>query len=64
MLTVKSFYEMAQYLLQLPGVESALSNRLCCQDLLENFFSKQRQATNNNPNVHSPTHQPHGLPAQ
>ena len=44
---------MAQYLLQLPGVDSLLSNRLCCQDLLEQFFGKQRQrgATNDNPNV-------------
>jgi len=44
---------MAQYLLQLPGVESVLSNRLCYQDLLEQLFGKQRQrgATNDNPNV-------------
>ena len=53
MFTVKSFCEMAQYLLQLPGVDSLLSNRLCCQDLLEQFFGKQRQrgATNDNPNI-------------
>ena len=32
---------------------SVLSNKLCCQDLQEQFFGKQRQqgATNNNPNV-------------
>ena len=47
---MKSLCEMAQYLLQMPGVNSVLSNRLCCQDLLEQFFCKQRQqrATNDN----------------
>ena len=52
-LIVKSFCEMAQHLQQLPGVESVLSNRLCCQDLFEQFFGKQHQrgATNDNPNV-------------
>ena len=44
---------MAKYLLQLPGVKSVLSNRLCCQDQLEQFFGKQRQrgGTNDNPNI-------------
>jgi len=48
-----SFCEMAQYLLKLPGVKSILSNRLCCQDSLEQFFGKQRQqgGTNDNPNI-------------
>ena len=51
--SVKSFCEMSRYLLHLPEVKSVLSNRLCCQDLLEQFFGKQRQqgGTNDNPNV-------------
>jgi hypothetical protein len=50
---VKSFCEMSRYLLKLPEVKSVLSNRLCCQDLLEQFFGKQRQqgGTNDNPTV-------------
>ena len=50
---VTSFCEMTKYLLKLPGVKSVLSNRLCCQDLLEQFFGKQRQrgGTNDNPNI-------------
>ena len=44
---------MAQYLLKYPGVKNIISNRLCCQDQLEQFFGKQRQrgATNDNPNI-------------
>jgi len=52
-LIATSFCEMAQYLLKLPGVKSVLSNRLCCQDSLEQFFGKQCQqgGTKDNPNV-------------
>ena len=34
-------------------MNSLLSNRICCQDILEQFFGKQRQqrGTNDNPNV-------------
>ena len=44
---------MAKYLLEIPGVKALLSSRLCCQDLLEQFFGKQRQrgGTNDNPNI-------------
>ena len=44
---------MAKYLLKLPWVKSVLSNQLCCQDQLEQFFGKQRQrgGTNDNPNI-------------
>ena len=44
---------MAKYLLELPGVKAVLSNRLCCQDQVKQFFGKQRQrgGTNDNPNI-------------
>ena len=44
---------MGQYLLSIPEVNSLLSNRICCQDILEQFFGKQCQqrGTNDNPNV-------------
>ena len=50
---VKSFCEIGQYLLSIPEVNSLLSNQICCQNILEQFFGKQRQQreTNDNPNV-------------
>ena len=53
LISVQSFCEMSRYLLHIPQVKSVLSNRLCCQDLQEQFFGKQCQqgGTNDNPNV-------------
>ncbi|XP_062511520.1 uncharacterized protein LOC134187418 isoform X2 [Corticium candelabrum] len=51
--TLEGIKITGQYLLSIPEVNSLLSNRICCQDILEQFFGKQRQqrGTNNNPNV-------------
>ena len=50
--TVKSFVEMARYLLDQPGVKFLLSERFC-QDPLESFFGHQRSkgGHNDNPTV-------------
>ena len=49
---VKSFIELARYVLSLPGAPPLLSRRIT-QDPLEKFFSLQRQRgrVNENPNV-------------
>lgn len=50
--TVKSFVELVQYILKIPGAKYFLSERIS-QDPLENFFGVQRQRgrTGENPNV-------------
>lgn len=50
---MSSFVEILEYIFKIPGVEFFLSNRLC-QDLIEKFFSQQRQrgGANDNPNCH------------
>ena len=50
--TVKSFVELGQFLLSVPGVSCFLSERLC-QDPLEKFFGCQRQQgrASENPSV-------------
>ena len=50
--TVKSFVELAQFLLSVPGVKCFLSEKLC-QDPLEKFFGCQRQrgSSSENPSV-------------
>ena len=52
MLTGKPFISLARELLQ-EGYQFILSERLVCQDSVENFFGKQRQALggNNAPTV-------------
>ena len=53
-LLVRSFVELTQDLLSVPGVEYVLSERLC-QDPLESFFGKQRAAGGRNENSSSVT---------
>lgn len=50
---VKSFVEMARFLLEQEGVKFLLSERFC-QDPIEEFFSQQRSrgGRNDNPTVH------------
>ena len=50
--TVKSFVEIVQYILKIPGAKFFLSERIS-QDPLENFFGVQRQRgrTGDNPNA-------------
>ena len=50
--TVKSFIELGQYILSLPGTPPLLSRRLT-QDPLEKYFGLQRQrgCVNDNPNA-------------
>ena len=49
---VKSFVELVQYIVKVPGAQLFLSERIS-QDSLENFFGMQRQRgrTGENPNV-------------
>ena len=48
----RSFVELVQYVFDIPGVDSFLSQRLC-QDPLERFFGCQRQRgrVHDNPNA-------------
>lgn len=52
-IVVKSFVEMAKFLLNQPGIEYILSEKFC-QDPLEVFFGKQRAqgGRNDNPTSH------------
>ena len=53
-LSVHSFVELTNYLLDLPGVAYFLSEKLC-QDPLESFFGKQRMRGGycDHPNAHT-----------
>ena len=50
--TVKSFVELVQFILKVPGAQFFLSERIS-QDPLENFFGVQRQRgrTGENPSI-------------